>query len=124
MSEHRTSPDASPWPGLLRRWRAIESQAVWFVFVNLLDCVMTFALMMYGRQRGLLVVEGNRIPAYFFNHWGWKGLFGFKLGIVVFVCLIALLISLKRPETAHGLLNVGTLLVTLVVLYSVWLYVH
>ena len=124
MREHRTSSDASPGHALLRRWRVIENHAAWFVLANFLDCAMTFLLMMYGGQRGLRYIEGNRLPAYFFNHWGWKGLFGFKFGIVVFVCLIAMLISWKRPETAHGLLNVGTLLVTLVVLYSVWLYVH
>ena len=109
---------------LLRHWRLIESHAVWFILANLLDCALTFALMITGGQRGLRYVEGNRVPAYFFNHWGWKGLFGFKLAVVAFVCLIALAIAHKRPETARGLLSVGTLLVTFVVLYSTWLYVH
>ncbi len=124
MREHRTSPGASPWSALLRRWQLIENHAAWFVLANFLDCAMTFLLMRYGGQRGLFYVEGNRIPAYFFNHWGWKGLFGFKFAVVSFVCLIALAISLKRPQTAHGLLNIGTLLVTVVVLYSMWLYVR
>jgi hypothetical protein len=124
MSEHRPSPGASPWPVLLRRWRQIKTHAVWFIVANLLDCALTFSLMITGGERGLRYVEGNRIPAYFFNHWGWKGLFGFKFAVVVFVCLIALVIAHKRPETARGLLGVGTLLVMLVVLYSTWLYIH
>ena len=124
MSEHPTSPDKSPWPVLLRHWRLIESHAVWFILANLLDCALTFALMIGGGQRGLRYVEGNRVPAYFFDHWGWKGLFGFKLAVVAFVCLIALVIAHKRPETARGLLSAGTLLVALVVAYSTWLYMH
>jgi hypothetical protein len=124
MSDHPAPADKSPWLVLLRHWRMIESQAVWFIVANLLDCAFTFSLLITGGQRGLRYVEGNRIPAYFFNHWGWKGLFGFKLVVVVFVCLIALAIAHKRPATARGLLGAGTLLVMLVVLYSTWLYIH
>jgi len=124
MSEHHHPRGVSPWPALLRRWQQIESYAVWFIVANLMDSALTFSLMIRGGERGLRYVEGNRIPAYFFNHWGWKGLFGFKLAVVVFVCLIALVISFKRPETARGLLGIGTLLVTMVVIYSIWLAMH
>jgi hypothetical protein len=121
---HQAERLPAPWNALLQQWRTIENHAAWFVLANFLDCAMTFLLLMYGGHRGLNYVEGNRIAAHFIHHWGWKGLFGFKFAVVVFVCLIAWGIAFKRPETAQGLLALGTLIVTLVVLYSVWLYVH
>lgn len=123
-SSQRAPRSPGPWPALLRQWRVIETHAAWFVLANFLDCAMTFLLLMYGGHRGLNYVEGNQIAAHFIHHWGWKGLFGFKFAVVALVCLIAWCIAFKRPETAQGLLALGTLIVTLVVLYSVCLYVH
>jgi hypothetical protein len=108
-----------------RRWRAIETQASWFLLANFLDATFTWILLTRGVQSGnpqLVGMESNRIAAYFLNHWGLKGLFAYKLGLVVFVCLIGLAIALRQEQRARQVLNFGTLVVTGVVLYSIWLY--
>jgi hypothetical protein len=108
-----------------RHWRAIETQASWFLLANFLDATFTWILLTRGVQSGdplLVGMETNQIAAYFLNHWGLKGLFAFKLGLVAFVCLIGLLIALRHEDRARNVLNFGTLVVTGVVLYSVWLY--
>jgi len=108
-----------------RRWRAIETQATWFMLVNFLDAAFTWILLTRGNRSGdggLTFVETNRIAGYFLNHWGLKGLFAFKLALVAFVCVVGLTIALRHEERARSVLNFGTLVVTGVVLYSVWLY--
>ena len=121
----RTKESLPPLRRVWRRWRAIETQASWFMLANFLDAALTWILLTRGVRSGnpdLVAMESNRLAAYFLNHWGLKGLFAFKLGLVVFVCLIGLTIALRHEERARGVLNFGTLIVTGVVLYSVWLY--
>jgi hypothetical protein len=108
-----------------QRWRAIETHASWFVLVNFLDAAFTWILLTRGNQEGdrnVVFMETNRFAAYFLDRWGLKGLFAFKLGLVVFVCLIGLMIAMRHEERARGVLKFGTLVATGVVLYSVWLY--
>lgn len=112
---------------LWNSWRTIETQAAWFILLNFLDAAVTWILLTRGNQRGdsnLVFGEANRVAGYFLNHWGFRGLLGFKLGLVLFVCLIGLTIALKHEERARNVLNFGTVVVTGVVLYSVWLYVR
>jgi hypothetical protein len=125
MSENLETDDA-PASGdqksLLDYWRMIETDAVWFVLANFLDAAMTWIALMRGGGPGLRMVEGNRVAAYFLNHWGFKGMFGLKLAVVTIVCVIAVVIARSNPRTAQRLLKLGTLIVILVVLYSVGLY--
>ena len=118
------SADTSVSPLLFawRRWRAIETAASWFVLMNFLDAVMTFLLLWRGGANGMHVVESNAIAAYFLHGWGFKGLFLFKLVMVLFVCLVCFIISLRREETARSVFAIGTIVATTVVIYSVWLY--
>jgi len=109
---------------LFHHWRMIEHDAAWFILANCLDVAMTWIALMYGGGPGLRMVEGNRIAAFLHDHWGFKGMFGLKFGVVSMVCLIALIIAHKRLETALWLLRFGTLIVTCVVIYSVLLYVR
>lgn len=106
------------------RWRAIETAASWFVLMNFLDAVLTWLLLRRGGGGGFHVVESNPIAAHFLNHWGIRGLFLFKLALVVFVCLVCFTIALRREETARMVFVIGTVAVTSVVIYSVWLYAH
>jgi hypothetical protein len=105
-----------------RRWRAIETAAMWFVLVNFLDAAMTFLLLHRGGVAGGRAVESNPIANHFLSHWGLKGLFAFKLALVVFVCMVCLAISWRDEERARTVFHFGTFVVTGVVLYSVWLY--
>ena len=105
-----------------RRWRAIETAASWFVLMNFLDMAMTSLLLWRGEEDGMHAVESNPIAAWFLHRWGIKGLFLFKLVLVLFVCLVCYIIALRREETARTVFNFGTVAVTTVVIYSVWLY--
>ncbi|REJ92893.1 MAG: hypothetical protein DWQ34_01740 [Planctomycetota bacterium] len=116
--------DRSARGAMAEAWRSIESPAAWFVLLNFLDLAMTYILITRGSRSGLVVGESNRVAAHFLNHWGLKGLLGFKLVVVLFVCLIAYLIAFTRPGTARGLLGIGTAIVAAVVVYSAWLYVQ
>mgnify|MGYP007059381190 CR=1 FL=1 len=109
---------------MVSAWRSMETPASWFILMNFLDLTMTYILLTRGSQSGLRIVESNQVAVYFLNHWGTKGLLGFKLAMVFVVCLIAYVIAFKRPETSRGLMWIGTTIVSAVVVYSAWLYVQ
>ena len=122
ISEDHDDEQIDEGKSLLEYWRLIENDAVWFIVANALDAAMTWIALMRGGGPGLRMVEGNRIAAYFLNHWGFKGMFGLKLAVVTMVCLIALFIARRNLQTAQRLLKLGTIIVILVVFYSVRLY--
>jgi len=109
------------WTAMAHGWKAVERSATYFMFANFLDGALTYVLAMHGGQRGTRFIEGNRVPAYFLNHWGWKGMFGFKLAIVAFVCAVALFVARSQPVKARWMLNLGTAIVSAAVMYSAWL---
>ncbi|MGE0376477.1 MAG: DUF5658 family protein [Planctomycetaceae bacterium] len=119
---------ASPPPRLFGPIR-LPQETLWFVMVNVLDYFMTYIVLYYShledsplRQR---LVESNPLAAYFIDRWGLeKGLLGFKLGLVAAICLMSQRIALRQPRTARWVLNMGTLVTTAVVLYSVSLRVR
>lgn len=103
-----------------------QDETVTFIFVNLLDYFMTYVILYYSHARpGLMkltLAEGNPVAAYFINHWGpVKGMLGFKLAMVLFVCLVTQTIAYRSEETARRVLNLGSLLTGCVVAYSLWL---
>lgn len=106
-----------------------RDETLTFVFVNLLDYFMTFIILYLSHMQGSLLrqrlVEGNPIAAYFINHWGpIKGMLGFKLTLVIFVCLITQAIAYRNEDVARRVLNLGSVLVGCVVIYSLWLLVR
>lgn len=105
-----------------RKWlgpTAAQDELVLFVFVNALDVFMTYWLLM---QEGF--TESNPIALYFIHHWGIKGMIYFKFSVIAFVCVLAHIIGIYKPETASRMLNVGTLIVAGVVVYSFTLYLR
>ena len=88
-----------------------------FLLANLLDIVMTWALLATGAFR-----EANPLANFVLENWGMTGMIGFKLAFVAGVILIAQYIASQRLGTARGLLTVGTLMVGAVVTYSGWLF--
>lgn len=119
--QKRHPPAAKP-QRLLGRVR-LPNETLWFVLVNVLDYLMTYIVLYTSHRQGSplqhALVESNPVAAYFINHWGpLKGLLGFKLGMVVAICLITQRIALRQPRTAKFVLNFGTLVTSLVVIYS------
>ena len=106
-----------------------RDETVRFVLVNMLDYFMTYIVIYLSRMQNsplrLKVYESNTIAAYFINRWGLlKGMLGFKLGLVVIVCLITQAIAHRNEVTAQRVLNLGTVLTGCVVIYSLILLVR
>ena len=112
--------DSSPLKKLLLGQLPLEGQTTMFILVNVLDFFMTYLLLVSGMFR-----ESNPVADYFLARWGpIKGMLYFKLGLVVFVCIITQLIALKDERKAAWVLNFGTILVSCVVVYSLSLYLR
>jgi hypothetical protein len=88
---------------------------VLFLFLNLLDLVLTWQLIEQGRGQ---VYEGNPLASWLLTRWGWPGLTTFKLGAVLLVGSIALIIARNRPRTGGRVLSFGCSALFLVLLYS------
>ncbi|MCH7689304.1 MAG: hypothetical protein IH899_21955 [Planctomycetes bacterium] len=101
------------WQILFRRKLPLEQETTWFIFVNVLDIFLTYLVL---RQGGF--TEGNPIARYFLYSWGIKGMLYFKCAIVALVVVLAQIIAGKKVEAARRLLNLGTLIVTCVLFYS------
>ena len=105
--------------GFLTGKLPLESETTVFILVSALDVFMTWVLLQSGN-----FVESNPVARYFLNHWGKEGFVGFKFGMVAFVCVIAQIVAIYKPERAKFILNLGTIVVTFVVCYSLMLYLR
>jgi hypothetical protein len=107
-----------------------RDETLTFIFFNVLDYFMTYVLLYYssmeeGSPLRHRLGESNPIALYFINHWGpIKGMLGFKLSLVVLVCIVTQAIAVKNEQTAARVLNLGSLLTGCVVIYSLWLLVR
>lgn len=114
---------ARNWRQLLWGKLPLEHETVLFLVVNVLDFLLTYRLLVYGSASGHRVVEANPLARYFLYTWGpVKGMLLFKLGMVLFVCLIAQIVAMRRLETARWLLRIATAIVCCVLVYSVLIY--
>lgn len=123
----RVSPSTPPSP--LRRLLVgklpLETETSFFLLVNLIDFFVTYYLLMSGGRGNLRFVESNPAAQYFIDSWGpVKGMLGFKLGVVTFVCLLAQIIALKRLDLGRGVLLIGILATGAVVAYSLSLWLR
>lgn len=79
-------------------------------------------------HRLLLKVEGaeetNPIADFFIDKFDIYGAIGFKLLVVTVVCVIAQIVAIKKVKTAKFLLNFGSCIVGVVVVYSFLLYLR
>lgn len=97
----------------------LEAETSMFILVNVLDFFMTYLLLVSGFR------ESNPFADYFLRHWGpIRGMLYFKLAVVTFVCLLSQIIALKDIEKARWVLNIGTVIVSAVVIYSLTLYLR
>jgi hypothetical protein len=113
QSQKNLSTRPTIWQILFRRKLPLEQETTWFIFVNVLDIFLTY--LIYQGKAG---TEGNPIARFFLYSWGFKGLIYFKCSMVAFVVVLAQIIAAKKVETARRMLNLGTLIVTCVLFYS------
>ncbi len=97
----------------------LETETAAFILANVLDIFMTYLLLVGERH-----FEANPIARYFLEGWGLKGLAGYKLAMVSFVCVIAQVVARVNVTTARRLLIGLTLVVGAVVAYSLALLVR
>lgn len=113
---------------LFQHWRAIETPAMWFVLMNVLDAAMIYIMYHVPRAEDEpMAIESNPIAAFFLNRWGFQGMFAFKLASAVAVCVIAYIIAFKDVPASRRLLSFATAMVLAVVAYSAWMakgYIH
>lgn len=93
----------------------LQDQTTYFILVNALDIFLTYLILRNGGY------EANPVAAWFINNWGIVGMITFKLSIVAAVCVISQIVALRSLKKAAMLLNLGTAIITCVVLYSIWL---
>lgn len=102
----------------------LETETGVFILVNVLDYLVTYLLLMQP-GRGVRFVESNPVAQYFIDSWGpVKGMLGFKMAVVAFVCVLSQVIALKREDYGRGVLLIGIVATGFVVLYSLTLFVR
>ncbi len=97
---------------LFRHQLPLQSETNFFILANVLDIVFTNILLRMD------AIEANPIANYFLIHWGFHGMIAFKLFLVACVCLITQLIAVHHLLRARQTLYFGTLIVSVVVVYS------
>ncbi len=95
----------------------LQDETTFFILVNVFDIFMTYVLLCFG------AMEANPIANFFLHRFGFNGMIAFKLAITAGVCVIAQIIAAQSIAKAKGLLTLGTLLVGLVVVYSMYLFI-
>ena len=124
----KTVRHSSPWKRFFlwgfRQRLPLEHETALFILVNVLDFATTYYMLMHRDSGNVSFFESNPVARYFLNHWGVHGLLWFKMAVVAFVCVIAQIVATRKPATARLLLVVGTIVVSIVVVYSLRLFLH
>ena len=107
------------WREVVERKLPLETETSWFLLISSLDFIMTYLLLCHPE---IQFEETNPFALYFYHRWGLKGMLGFKLFMAAFVTILCQIIARKRRDLARGVLQIGTLIVGAVVIYSVCLY--
>jgi len=110
--------ESSPSPSLrqvLFGHLPLQNETSLFILVNVLDIFATYALLRFGG------IETNPIANYFYTHWNVKGMVAFKMAMVAIVAIIAQIIARRNLARGSQVLILGTVIVSAVVLYSVYL---
>ncbi|MBA3315351.1 MAG: DUF5658 family protein [Planctomycetota bacterium] len=107
--------------GWFRGHLPLETETTFFILVNVLDIVLTVALVSLTREQDDRYHEGNPVARFFLDHWGVRGLVYYKMAMVGFVCAIAQLIARRNLAVARRLMYGLTAIVAVVVAYSAFL---
>jgi hypothetical protein len=86
-----------------------------FALLSLADLALTCFLL--GRPGGG-AYEWNPVASWWLIRFGWAGLAGFKLGILLLIAALILVVSRSRPRAAGRLLTFGCVALLAVVVYS------
>ena len=101
--------------GFIRHPQEMQS----LVIVSAVVVVMTYSLLTRG-DGGF--IESNPFAGYFLDRWGMAGMAYFKASMTLLVCLITQIVARQNSKLARQVLELATLIVAVVVIYSVWLH--
>jgi hypothetical protein len=122
VSQSQSSPHGI-WHTIFRLSLPLQRESALFLLVNVLDVMMTFLMLSDvpepdGRA---MFYESNPVARWFFDHWELSGIVAFKFTMVAVVEVIAQVVAMRQLQLGRRLLEFGTLVVALVVLYSMYL---
>lgn len=105
---------------MFSEWLPLKRETALFIAVSAMDTFMTYRILLYNaaKQTTAVLGESNPFADFFIDHWGVRGMVYFKVTLVAVVAVIAQIIARERIETARKLLNFATLIVAVVVIYS------
>ncbi len=86
-----------------------------FVVLSLVDLALTFFLV---GQSGGGAYEWNPVASWWLVRFGWAGLAGFKLSIVLVIAGLTLVISWRRSRTAGQVLGFGCVALLAVIVHG------
>jgi hypothetical protein len=86
-----------------------------FVALSLADLALTRFLL---ERQGGGSYEWNPVASWWLDQFGWVGLIGFKLGVVLLVAALTLIVSRHRPRTAGRVLGFGCAALLTVIVHS------
>ncbi len=120
-----SSPPNSVWNVLFRLPVPLQRQSSLFLIVSVLDVMMTYILLadVGGVTGPSVFYESNPVARYFLEGWGVRGIVYFKFAMVAVVEAIAHVVAIKNVAIGRRLLEFGTLVVSIVVIYSMLLLI-
>jgi hypothetical protein len=86
-----------------------------FIALSMADLALTGELLQ--RSQGA-IYESNPVANWWLKSYGWPGLVGFKLIIVMFIVSLVVAISRLRPATGGRFLGFACIALTVVIIYS------
>jgi Domain of unknown function (DUF5658) len=101
----------------------LQRESSLFLIASVLDVLMTCMLLedLTGVTGRTIFYESNPVARYFLQGWGLAGIVYFKFIMVGFIEVISHVIALKNVAVGRRLLDFGTLVVSVVVVYSMYL---
>jgi hypothetical protein len=113
------------WDTVFRLPLPLQRESSLFLIVSVLDVLMTSLLLgdLTGVTGRTIFYESNPVARFFFERWDLGGIVYFKFATVGLVEVIAHLVAMKKVAVARRLLEFGTLVVSVVVIYSMVLLV-
>lgn len=94
-------------------------ETIVLLVVSGLDVVMTYTLLNRG-DGGF--TESNPFARYFLDRWGMAGMAYFKLAMTCLVVVITQIVARKNSALSRQVLEISTLIIVAVVIYSVGLH--
>jgi hypothetical protein len=113
------------WDTVFRLPLPLQRESSLFLIVSVLDVLMTSLLLgdLTGVTGRTIFYESNPVARFFLERWDLGGIVYFKFATVGLVEVIAHLVAMKKVAVARRLLEFGTLVVSVVVIYSMVLLV-